>query len=303
MIAYLSRKRSAGMLCLSLLMGIALLVSACGGSGDSTGSTTTATVTPSVKAPTTLIQPNTLIVGTDPSYPPQEFADTANPGSYTGFDIDLITEIAKRIGLKVQFEKANFDTILDDLSAKRYDVVISAVTINDQRKEKADFVPYFNVGSSLIVEKGNPQNIKSVDDLCGKPVGVQTGTVQQDELTAASKKCQDAGKQAITITSLSQQTDVVQLLANKRVVATYQDSPVTDYYISQNGSQFEIGGSVVNTAPEGIAVRKGNSEVLTAIEEGFKAVKSDGTYDKLFEKWKLNPGQKLALMDRKPVVA
>jgi polar amino acid transport system substrate-binding protein len=279
------RKRaSLSTLFVSTLIGLSLLLAACGNT-----STTTNTKS-SVAAPTDLITSGTLTVGSDTTYPPQEFVDTAS-GKATGFDIDLITAMAESMGLKVNIKTANFNTIIDDLSAKRYDVAISALTINDERKHKADFVPYFNAGESLIVQKGNPQNLKAVNDLCGKAVGVQDGTVELDDLNAANKEA--CKNNPIMLTVLKDQTDVIQLLVNKRVVATYQDSPVTDYYIKQNPGQFETGGSIVNAAQEGIAVRKGDASMLTALQAAFNQVKKDGTYDSLFTKWQLNAVQKV----------
>lgn len=277
-----------------LLLCCMLFIVACGGSGENT---TSSSVKPSVTPPANLITPGTLTVGTNATYPPQEFKDVTT-GQDTGFDIDLITEMAKRMGLQVKIQQANFDTIIDDLASKRYDVVISGITINEKRQEKADFIPYFNAGQSLLVQKGNPANIKSEADLCGKTVGVQSGTVEQDSLTQANAKCQASGKAAIKVTVLDNQTDVVQLLADKRVEATYQDSPVTDYYLKLNPGQFEVGGSITDQALEGIAMRKGDTEMNTALKAAYDAVKKDGTYDKLFEKWGLNSQQKVALYER-----
>ncbi len=277
---------SLSTLFLGIIVGLPLLIAACG--STSSGSTSA--------APTGLITPGTLTVGSDTTYPPQEFIDSTT-GKATGFDIDLITAIAKRMGLKVDIKAANFHTIIDDLSAKRYDVAISALTINNDRKQKVDLVPYFNAGESLLVQKGNPQHLQGVSDLCGKAVGVQDGTVELDDLNAANKATCQA--KPIQLTVLKDQTDVIQLLVNKRVVATYQDSPVTDYYIKQNPGQFEIGGTIVNAAPEGIAVRKGDTSMFTAIQTAFNQVKADGTYDSLFTKWQLSTAQKISLTDGK----
>ncbi len=292
-------KRHIAVLIFGLLTALSLLFSACGSTSSTTGggSSPTATVKPSITAPTNLITPGTLTVGSDTTYPPQEFLDTTT-NKYTGFDIDLITEMAARMGLKANIVKTDFTTIIDNLDNKRFDVVISAVTISDERKKKADFIPYFNAGESLLVAKGNPMNLKSVADLCGLNVGVQKATVEQDDLTAGSKDCVNKGKKAINLTILASQTDVVQLLVNKRVVATYQDSPVTDYFNKLNPGQFEVGGSVVNAAQEGIAVRKGDTAMLTPLQSAFNAVKADGTYTKIVQKWGVTSGA-LAMIDRR----
>ena len=274
---------------LGIIVGLPLLIAACG--STSSGSNRSSTSAP----PTDLITSGVLTIGSDTTYPPQEFIDTS--GHATGFDIDLITAMAARMGLTANVKTASFNTIVDDLSAKRYDVAISALTINDERKQKVDFVPYFSSGESLLVPKGNPQNLKTVNDLCGKAVGVQDGTVELDDLNAANKAA--CKSNLIQLTVLKDQTAVIQLLVNKRVVATYQDSPVTDYYISQNAGQFEVGGAVVNAAPEGIAVRKGDTPMFTSLQTAFNQVKADGTYDSLFTKWKLNTAQKVSLTDGK----
>jgi polar amino acid transport system substrate-binding protein len=142
--------------------------------------------------------------------------------------------------------------------------------------------------------------LKSVADLCGQDVGVQKGTIEQDDLTVASKDCVSKGKKPITMTVLQNQTDVIQLLANNRVVATYQDSPVTDYYIKQNPDRFDVGGSVVNAGIEGIVVRKGDTSMLNAVQAAFKSVKDDGTYHKLILKWGLT-NEEITLIDRRAV--
>ena len=285
------------MLLVGVFLVLALLLAACGSSSSTGAVPTTNPKTPTVTPPNDLITPGTLTVGSDTTYPPQEYIDTTT-NKATGFDVDLITAIAQRMGLKANVVTTKFDTIIDDLSNKRFDVVISAVTINPDRQKKADFVPYFNAGESLLVQAGNPKNIKSVADLCGQPVGVQTGTVEQTDLQTGSDACKKAGKPVIKLTILQDQTAVVQLLANGRVVATYQDSPVSDYYNKQHPGQFAVGGSVVNAAEEGIVVRKGDSSMFTAVNTAFEQLKAGGTYRTLIQKWGLT-NEAISLIDRR----
>ncbi|MBA2679447.1 MAG: ABC transporter substrate-binding protein [Ktedonobacteraceae bacterium] len=280
-----SSLRSRGLCLVGLVMIFALLLAACGSSPNPLG----------------LVNPGVLTVGSDTTYPPQEFIDTATHKT-VGFDVDVITEVAKRMHLQANVVTTGFTTIFDSLASKRFDVVISAVTINPDRQKKFDFVPYFNAGESLLVAKGNPLNLKTTADLCGKNVGVQDGTVEQTDLQTANKDCTSKGKPAINLTVLKDQTAVVELLANKRVVATYQDSPVTDYYLKQNLGMFEVGGAVVNAAQEGIVVRKGDSAMLNAVQQAFNAMKSDGTYTQFINKWGLTSGA-ISLVDRRTTVA
>lgn len=304
--------KSIPALCLLFVVILSLFIAGCGSNAPSTGSTGStgntastpnASAQPTVAPPTGLLTPGTLTVGSDTTYAPMEYVDTTS-GQTTGFDVDLITAIAQRMGLKVQIQKTGFDTIFDDLNNKRFDVVISSVTVNADREKKFDFVPYFNAGESLLVQKGNPKHISTTADLCGLNVGVQNGTTEQNDLNTANAACKSKGKSTINLTVLQDQTAVVQLLANGRVDATYQDSPVTDYYNKINPGQFEVGGSIVSPLPYGITIRKGDSSKLTAIQTAFKQLQGDGSYDKLFDKWQLTKTQKYsAAVTREVTVA
>ena len=127
-------------------------------------------------------------------------------------------------------------------------------------------------------------------------------TVEQTDLQTASDACKKAGKPAINMTVLQDQTAVVQLLANQRVVATFQDSPVTDYYNKQHPGQFTVGGSVINAAQEGIVVRKGDTSMFNAIQTAFNQLKADGTYTSIINKWGLTTGA-ISVIDRRTTYA
>jgi len=274
---------------MSVLAVLVLLLAACGGSA------------PAANNGPDLINPGVLTVGSDATYPPQEYIDTTTHQA-AGFDVDLISAIASKMGLKAQVVTAKFDSIIQSLAARRFDVVISAVSITPDRQKQADFVPYFNAGESLLVQQGNPKNIKGPADLCGLDVGVQNGTIEQTDLQTTSDACKKAGKPAINMTVLQDQTAVIQLLATNRVVATYQDSPVTDYYLKQNPGRFEVGGSVVNAGLEGIVIRKGDTAMFNAVQSAFNALKSDGTYRNLINKWGLT-NEAITTIDRRTYAA
>jgi polar amino acid transport system substrate-binding protein len=297
------RGGSGRLIFVGVLLVLTLLLAACGNS-TSTGSSnvpTPNTKTPTVTPPNDLITSGTLTVGSDTTYYPQEYIDTATHQA-AGFDVDLITAIAQRMGLQAKVETTNFNTIINSLSAKRFDVIISAVSITPDRQKLVDFVPYFNAGESLLVQNGNPMHITNVSQLCGQNVGVQNGTIEQTDLQTANTACTKAGKAAIHITALTNQTDVIQLLATNRVVATFQDSPVTDYYIKLHPGQFAVGGSVVNAGLEGIVIRKGDTSMFNAVKTAFDELKSSGAYHALIQKWGLTD-EEISMIDRRTISA
>src|SRR2546430_9121807 len=114
-----------------------------------------------------------------------------------GVDYDLAQAIGRRLGVKMTFvNDTDFAGIIGALRASRFDIIMSSMNDTAERRGKGvDFVDYFSAGSSILVKKGNPQHIGSVDDLCGKTVAVQKGTVQDtDILTAQEPKCKATGK-------------------------------------------------------------------------------------------------------------
>lgn len=234
-----------------------------------------------------LLSPGVLTVGSDTTYQPQEFIDpTTNQPA--GFDIDLITAIAQRLGLKAKIVPNNFSTLLDNLHNREFDVAISAIGITTERQRLADFIPYFRTGESLLVQKGNPLHIQSLSDLCGRKVAVQVGTIEDADLHIVNNICSSNHKQSIYIIVLNDQNAVINMLLTHQVIATYQDAPVSDYFTRLNMAQLTVSGTVTNRNLEGIAVRKGNAALFGAIQTAFKMIKADGLYDRLLTKWGLS---------------
>ncbi len=236
-----------------------------------------------------LLTPGVLTVGSDTTNPPLEYADPAAHRTW-GFDVDLITALAQRLDLKVALITSRYETLINELSEGRYDVVISGMSITPDRQEQANFIPYLNAGKSLMVQAGNPAHISSLMNVCGMAVSVQSGTIEDIDLQAASSVCTKSGKAAIAITELSDEDAVVQLLAQGQVVATFQDSPVTDYYIQQHPGQFAVGGALIKADLDGIAVFKDDTSLYNALQTAFHAMQMDGTYHSLIEKWGMTSG-------------
>ena len=135
------------------------------------------------------------------------------------------------------------------------------------------------------MQKGNPKKV-SLDDLCGKSVGVQTGTVQEDpDLSDRTKKCVADGKQPINIVTLKNQTDITTRLVNGSVDAMAADSPIIGYAITQTNGQIEKIGDVYDSAPQGIAVAKSDTALAELVQKTVAKLIEDGSYKKILEGW------------------
>src|SRR5262249_225605 len=149
-------------------------------------------------------------VGSDIEYAPIEFYKEGTTQT-EGLDYDLAQAMGAKLGVTFKFiDDTDFAGIILALQSGRFDIIISAMDDNATRRGKGvDFIDYFTAGTSIITKKGNPNNIQSPDDFCGKTVAVQKGTVQDtDVLTPQVAKCQSSGK-AVTILRFEKDTDAL----------------------------------------------------------------------------------------------
>ena len=217
-----------------------------------------------------------LKVGTNADFAPFEFQG-ADPNAYEGFDMDLIRAVGKEMGYKVEITNLAFDGLIPSLEAGNIDVIISGMTINDERKQKVLFSdPYYKSGLSIMVAKDN-NSIKTFNDLKGKKVAVQIGTTSATEV----KKIE--GVQA---KELNSSADTFIELAAKGVDAVINDRPVNDRYIveSKNGN-VKVLPDLLTAEDYGIAINKKDTELQTKINAALKKLKENGEYDKIYTKW------------------
>ncbi|MBP2373034.1 ABC transporter substrate-binding protein [Paeniglutamicibacter psychrophenolicus] len=238
--------------------------------------------------PADLKAKGTLTVGSDTSYAPAEFLGGDDGQTPQGYDVDLAKAIGATLGLTTEVATSEFTGILPALGTK-YDLGISSFTINPERSKTVNFVSYFNAGTQWAVLKGNPGGL-TLEDLCGKRVGVQTGTVQDPDVAERSKVCVADGKEAIEVISLKSQTDVTTRLVNGGIDAMAADSPVTGYALSQTGDSLENLGEVYDGAKQGIAVAKSDKELAELVGKVVNKLISDGTYAKILESWSNSDG-------------
>jgi polar amino acid transport system substrate-binding protein len=242
-------------------LAVAGLVAACGGSSSSSGNNKLGLITPGI-----------LAVGSDIPYPPFE---QGSPPDYTGFDIDLIDAIAKKLHLDPRIQDTAFDTIFADEQAGKFDVVISASTILPSREKRVTFSkPYFDANQSLMVQKNG--SLQSTKDITSSTIlGVQAGTTGQDW----AKKHTDA-----TVRPYPEIGDAFNALQSGQV-----DGVINDYAISAFAQKKYPALAVVQTIPTGehygIAMQKSNKALQKAVNGALTSVINDGTYEKIFSKW------------------
>ena len=216
----------------------------------------------------------TLRNGASADYAPAEFLgdDSQTP---QGYDVDINKALAKVMGLNEgTTNHAEFPTIIPALGTK-FDVGISSFTITSEREEQANLVSYVQVGSAYGVAAGNPKNFDPANP-CGKTIGVQTGTAQEDYATELSDKCVADGKDKITIMPHDLQTDITTKVIGGQYDATFADSTVIGYTANLSSGKIEQVGDVVESAPQGVAVSKNDEQLTQAVQKAMQYLMDNG---------------------------
>jgi polar amino acid transport system substrate-binding protein len=246
-----------------------------------------ATPTP-ITPPTDLVKPGQLTFLSDTTYPPQESIDPSTQQAI-GFDIDIAQAIAAKLGLTAFIQRTDSSALVQALLAKRGDAVISALQITPDLEKEVALVGYFQAGQSILVRKGNPLNITSLGDLCGKKVAVQVQSPEEasiDDANAGICQSSKINKQIYPV-----DLEAIAILKQNGVAAALDDSPVADYFVKQDPSELDLGGPPFKLVPEGIAVNPQNSDLLNAVQQAMLAIDRDGTYRQILIKWNLLDGE------------
>ncbi|WP_412758429.1 basic amino acid ABC transporter substrate-binding protein [Mitsuokella multacida] len=217
-----------------------------------------------------------LRVGMDASYPPFGSQDQETK-DYEGFDVDIIRAIGAEEGFDVEISNRSFDGLIPALQAKEIDVAINDITITDDRKQSVDFSkPYYIAGLGVVVRSDN-DTIHTAEDLQGKTLGVSIGSTGEE----AARKIPGANVRVFNAIN-----EAFLEVQNGGVDAVVNDIPTNEYYVSHAGNKNVRTAEVALTKEDlGIAVLKGNTELLTKIDDGLAKIKANGKFSEIYEKW------------------
>lgn len=223
-----------------------------------------------------LIKSGTLTVCSDVPYAPFEDFDKSSPTGFKGFDVDLVSNIAKEMGVKVAIKDSDFDALQSGLllNSRQCDMAASAMTITPERAKRIAFSdPYYDSEQSLLVPVGS--SIKSINDLQGKTLGVQQGTTGE----SYAKKHVKGAK----IVSMKDDGTEFQALKAGTVDALLQDLPVN--LVHTEDGQYTIVQKYDTGEQYGFAFKKDNTALVNEVNKDLKKMKDDGTYQKLYNKY------------------
>lgn len=216
----------------------------------------------------------TLVMGTSADYPPFEYIDTAAGSDVIGFDIDIADYIADYLGFEYTIENMDFNGLVEAVRSSRVDFVLSGMTPTDERRENVDFSDIYYEGNQMIVTLKD-SGLETLEDLNGKKVGVQLGSIQAEEAE---------GIEGAIVEQRDKIPQLVQELRNKQIDAIVLEDTVADGFLKR---QEELTGFMMPASDEAgyaIAFPK-DSQLTDGFNEAIAKMQEDGTLDELILKW------------------
>jgi polar amino acid transport system substrate-binding protein len=241
--------------------------------------------------PANILSAGEIRVASDIPYPPFEMyvGTTSQP---TGFDYDLSQAIGAVLGIKVSFNEQAWASIILSVQDGKYDMVMSDMSDSPAREKVLSFVDYVLGGSSVLVLKGNPQGITSLDSLSGKTVCVETATTQAALLQSINTQLKSQGKKPINILALPDQPSALLAVKSGRAVGAMSTTATSEYTArtTNNGATFEViqdpaAPNGYDPTYAGIGIAKTNTQLVTAVQKALQALIDNGAYTALLDKY------------------
>ncbi|MFI6574350.1 ABC transporter substrate-binding protein [Nocardiopsis sp. NPDC050513] len=259
------------------LAGI-LALSACGGGsddgGDSSGSGQGSDV---------------VVIGVEASYPPGEFLEDDGE-TVQGFNVDLVEAALAEMGMEAEWVPSAFDSIITGVQSGEYDLGASSFTVTEERMQAVNMVSYFSSGTQWFAQTGNPQDVDP-ENPCGMRIAVQSNTTHDEDITARSEACEEAGEDPVTIERFPNQPQATETVVSGLNDASLADMPTSAYALEQTGDGvLEFIGEQYNAAPYGIVVHRDEEEFAQELADAFGAIMENGTYEEILAEWGIEAG-------------
>lgn len=215
-----------------------------------------------------------LLVGTEGTYAPFTFHDES--GKLTGFDVEIVEEIASRLGVKAKFMETQWDAMFPGLDSERFDMIANQVGIKPERQEKYDFSDPYISSSAVLVTQADNNDVKAFEDIKGLK-SAQSLTSNYGEIAKSY------GAELVGIDGFIQ---AIELLNSNRVDVTINDKlTVLDYQKQKPEANIKIVAEAEDAAQSGLMFRKGSETLVEAVNKALNEMIEDGTYNEISEKW------------------
>lgn len=271
--------------CVSILAALGL--AGCGADSGTGNGTATQPVTGKqderIRAmlPDRIRQSGKIVVSNPLRNPPYAFK--LPDGALKGIAPDLSRALEPLLGVRFEWVDTTFPGLIPGLQAARFDMIWGSITDTEEREKVLDFVDYHIDGALLLVAKGNPDGLTSLEDACGKRIAALQGAVQIQILEGQSARCSAAGKQPVDVRVYPDVPQGELSVRSGQTTAFFAGVGAARYQATVAGGVFETAGPIYKAAPFGAGFRKDDTGLSTAIQEGLKALVNDGAYRKILD--------------------
>ncbi|WP_432511465.1 transporter substrate-binding domain-containing protein [Kineococcus sp. SYSU DK001] len=278
----MTRSRAAALFAATAVLPL-LALTGCGGEAE--GAATTNAAAPA-SADLDLVEAGTLTIGVDATYAPMEFKEG---GEVTGANVDILTDIAHRLGLTPEFVDVPFAELRDRAAAHRIDLTGSSVTDKASRQTNVDFVDNFYAGEQLITGAGDRSALTDPMNWCGLTGAASEGSTDADIIHSQSAICVAAGKAPIGFVDVGFTESGEEVLAGRADFGV-EGLPAAAKMVADSGGRLQAVGKPWQAQPWGYAFAKDRTNLRDAVQRALQESIADGTYDAILEEYSVQDG-------------
>lgn len=230
----------------------------------------------------------TIKIGQDGESPPFSFRDPADFNRLIGLDADTARAVFACVGAPVEFVTGSWSGLIPATMSGQIDVMWDTLLYTAERAKRLDFVSYMSAASGVVVPKGNPKQITSLDDVCGLEATAGLGTTQEAMLRDASAKCAAAGKKPLDVITSSDIPSGIRLVQNGRADLLATNKFLGDSLAAASSGTVEMAFGVKTGAKIAVGTGKGNDDLVKAIADGLSILHENGALQAIFKKYSVN---------------
>jgi polar amino acid transport system substrate-binding protein len=236
----------------------------------------------------------TIKIGADPTSPPYVTRDPKDFNQLIGFDADLARAVFDCAGVKYEFFLGGWSGLLPAVISGQIDVMWDNLYYTAERAKQVDYVVYMVAATGALTPAGNPKKLSGIEDSCGLSAAAGLGTVEEAAFREQDTKCKAEGKTAINIMTYPDIAAGARLVQSGRADLMLTDLALTDALVKDNPTLYSRGYKIVSGFSVGVAIKKGNADLLKLLADGLKIMQANGKQKDIAEKYAIDPTLQIA---------
>lgn len=232
----------------------------------------------------------TIKLGADGETRPYAYRDPKDFSHLIGLDVELAEAAFKCIGAPIEWKLGAWSGQLPAVANGQTDLMWDSLYYSPERAQQMDFVVYMKAGTGVMVQKGNPKKISSLDNICGLRAAAGLATIEEAKFRELSKACTDGGKKEIEVITAPDIPATARLVLNDRADLLMINLGMIQAFVEDNSDKVENAFTIITDIKVGVGANKKNPELEKAVAEALTVLRADGTEKKIYEKYHYDYG-------------